>query len=160
MLFPEIKFLTNDSWPLVRGLAAGNGYPILLMGRYSKGILFVWTIPENFNDLYEMPPPVVSEIKDYILGDFPVRLDGPGKVSLFAYDNDTFVVESFLEKEAEITVSTTGGFTMLKDLVTGELINGQSAPARRLQQGLPGAQRRSFKLNIKPHSYRVFTEAK
>lgn len=160
VLFPEIRFLTNDAWPLIRGLAAGNGFPILLMNRYSKGILFVWTIPENFNDLYEMPPQVVSAIKDYVLGDFPVRLDGPSKVSLFAYDNDTFIVESFLDKEAEITVSTTGGFTMLKNLVTGEVINGQPAPARRLQQGLPSAERLSFKLNIKPHSYRVFMEAK
>jgi hypothetical protein len=160
VLFPEIRFLTNDAWPLIRGLAAGNGFPILLMDRYSKGILFVWTIPENFNDLYEMPPQVVSAIKDYVLGDFPVRLDGPSKVSLFAYDNDTFIVESFLDKEAEITVSTTGGFTRLKNLVTGELISGQPAPERRLQQGLLGAQRLSFKFNLKPHSYHVFVELK
>ncbi|HAF15163.1 MAG TPA: hypothetical protein DCK93_08905 [Blastocatellia bacterium] len=160
VVFPEIRFLTNDAWPLIRGLASGNGFPILLMNRYSKGILFVWTIPENFNDLYEMPPPVVSAIKDYVLGDFPVRLDGPSKVSLFAYDNGTFIVESFLDKEAEITVSTTGGFTMLKNLVTGEVINGQPAPARSLQQGLLGTQRLSFRLNVKPHSYRVFMEAK
>jgi hypothetical protein len=160
VLFPEIRFLTNDAWPLIGGLAAGNGFPILLMNRYSKGILFVWTIPENLNDLYEMPPQVLSAIKDYVLGDLPVRLDGPSKVSLFVYDNDTFIVESFLDKEVEITVSTMGGFTMLKNLITGEVINGQPAPATRLQQGLRGAQRLSFKLKIKPHSYRVFMKAK
>lgn len=160
VLFPEIRFLTNDAWPLIRGLANGNGFPILLMDRYSSGILYVWTIPENFSDLYEVPPQVVGAIKDYVLGDFPVRLDGPSKVSLFAYDNDTFIVESFLDKEAEIMVSTTGGFTMLKNLVTGEVVNGQAAPARRLQQGLPGADRVSFKLNLKPHSYLAFRKAK
>jgi hypothetical protein len=34
---PEIALLTNDAWPLVRGIANGTGYPILLMDRYSEG---------------------------------------------------------------------------------------------------------------------------
>src|ERR1017187_4898741 len=50
VLFPEIDFLTNDSWALVRALAGGRGYPLLFMDRYSKGILYIWTIPDNFND--------------------------------------------------------------------------------------------------------------
>jgi hypothetical protein len=158
--FPEIRFITNDAWPLISGLATGNGFPILLMDRYSKGILFVWTIPENFNDLYELPPQVVSTIKDYLLGDFPIRLDGASKVSLFAYDNSTFIVESFLDKPAEVTVSTTGGFKKLNNLLTAETINGQLLPARRLQQGLPGAERVTFKLIVKPHSYLAFEAAR
>ena len=158
ILFPEIRFLTNDSWPLISGLANGNGFPILLMDRYSKGILFVWTMPENFNDLYELPPQLISSIKDYVVNDFPVRLDGPAKVSLFAYDNHTFIVESFLDQPAAVTISTTGGFTKLNNLLTGEIVSGQPLPARRLSQGLPGAERVSFKLNLKPHSYVVFAE--
>ncbi|MGO8765585.1 MAG: hypothetical protein ACLQSR_10705, partial [Limisphaerales bacterium] len=31
VLFPEIDFLTNDSWSLVRAEANGNGFPLLLM---------------------------------------------------------------------------------------------------------------------------------
>ena len=37
-------------------MANGSGYPLLLMDRYSKGMLYVWTIPDNFNDLYRLPP--------------------------------------------------------------------------------------------------------
>ncbi len=55
ILFPDIRFLTNDAWQLVRALANGRGYPLLLMDHYSKGILYVWTIPDNFNDLYRLP---------------------------------------------------------------------------------------------------------
>ncbi len=95
MLFPQIRFLTNDAWPLISGVANGNGFPILLMDRYSKGILFVWTIPENFSDLYAMPPQAVSAIKDCVVSDFPVQLDGPAKVSLFVYDNHTFISNRF-----------------------------------------------------------------
>ena len=40
VLVPEISFLTNDAWPVVRGTANGRGAPLLLMDRYSKGILY------------------------------------------------------------------------------------------------------------------------
>ena len=71
ILFPEIDFLTNDAWALVRAMANGSGYPLLLMDRYSKGILYIWTIPENFNDLYRLPAPVTSAIKNYVMRGFP-----------------------------------------------------------------------------------------
>jgi hypothetical protein len=48
VLFPEILFITNDAWLLVHGTARGRGVPLLLMDRYSKGILYVLTIPGQF----------------------------------------------------------------------------------------------------------------
>jgi len=67
VLFPEIDFLTNDSWSLVRAEANGNGFPLLLLNRYSKGVLYVWTMPDNFNDLYSLPPEVTGETLEGIL---------------------------------------------------------------------------------------------
>ena len=64
-------------------LANGRGYPLLLMDHYSRGVLYVWTIPENFNDLYRLPPSVTTAIKNYVMTGFPVRLDGPSHVALF-----------------------------------------------------------------------------
>ena len=90
------------------------------MDRYAKGVLYVWTMPDNFNDLYALPPAVTSAIKNYVMRGFPVRLDGPGKVALFAYDNDTFIVESYLPTETDVKVSVTGNFAQLRNLVTGE----------------------------------------
>jgi hypothetical protein len=40
----------------VRALAGGGTYPILLMDRYAQGVIYVWAIPENFSDLYLLPP--------------------------------------------------------------------------------------------------------
>lgn len=158
VLFPEIRFLTNDAWPLVRGIANGNGIPILLMDHYSKGTLFVLTIPENFNDLYSMPAEALSAIKNYILGDFPVRLEAPIQVSLFAYDNQTFVVESFLDKEANVTVSTTGGFSKIRNLASGEVATGNPVAAAQRSRRPQGPSRMSFSLTIEPHSYAAFKE--
>ena len=56
VLFPEIDFLTNDSWALVRAESNANGFPLLLMNRYGRGVLYVWTVPDNFTDLYALPP--------------------------------------------------------------------------------------------------------
>jgi hypothetical protein len=160
ILFPEIRSLTNDAWALVRGLANGNGYPILLMDRYSKGTLFVLTIPENFNDMYELPPPIWTAIKDLVLADSPIRLDGPNRVSLFAYDNNVFIVESFVDKESKVWVSVAGGFSSLKNLVTGEVIHGGPVPLRPWQRTSSGSPRIRFELTVKPHSYVVFAEEK
>jgi hypothetical protein len=160
VLIPEIRFLTNDAWPLVRGLASGNGFPLLLMDRYSKGILFVLTIPDNFSDLYNLPPQVLTSIKSYIVGDFPVRLDAPGKVSLFAYDNQTFVVESFADSKTDMTVAITDGVSRIKNLVTGEPITGETPPPHKWPRLNLGPQRTNFHLTLEPHTYAAFAELK
>jgi len=158
VLIPEIRFLTNDAWPLVRGLASGNGFPLLLMDRYSKGILFVLTIPDNFSDLYNLPPQVLTSIKSYIVGDFPVRLDAPSKVSLFAYDNQTFVVESFADNKIDMTVAITDGVSKIKNLVTGEVITGETPPPPNRPRISFGPQRTNFHITLEPHTYAAFAE--
>jgi hypothetical protein len=160
ILFPEIFFLTNDAWPVVRLLANGNGYPLLLMDRYSKGVLYIWTMPENFNDLYSLPPSVTGAIKNYVMRGFPVRLDGPAQVALFAYDNHTFVVESYLPAETDVKVSLTGNFTRLKNLVTGEVLTSQAPTPPRGRWRDAEESRESFNLHLAPHSYAVFAAEK
>jgi hypothetical protein len=161
VLFPEIIFLTNDAWPVVRAIAGDNGFPILLMDRYAKGVLYVWTIPENFSDLYALPPAVTSAIKDQVMREFPIRLDGASKVALFAYDNNSFIVESYLPAATDVKVSVTGDFAQLRNLVTGETIPGQAASEvhRRWQQNA-AANRTSFNIHLLPHSYVVFATEK
>ena len=161
MLFPEIDFLTNDAWALVRAMANGRGYPLLLMDRYGKGILYVWTMPDNFNDLYRLPAAVTSAIKNYVMRGFPVRLDGPSQVALFAYDNHTFIVESYLPAETDVKVSATGEFTQLKNLVTGEMISGQTPVRDQERRWREDRENRaSFTVHLPPHSYGVFAAEK
>ena len=158
ILFPEVYFLTNDAWALVRAMAGGRGCPILFLDRYGKGTLYVWVIPDNFNDLYRLPPEVVSGIKNYVMRGFPVRLDGPGNVALFAYDNNTFIVESFLPVETSVRVGVTGNKGKLRNLLTGEVMAGQAQKLGGFGRGRPGGgeRRMSFTLRLLPHSYSVF----
>lgn len=158
ILFPQVRFLTNDSWALVSAMADDVGFPLLLMNRYDKGILYVWTLPDNFHHLYRLPVPVASAIRKVVLGDLFVRMDGPGEVALFAYDNDTFVVQSFRDAPAEVRLSLTGQPARLKNLVTGAAVEPKpDAPVdRRRRSADEGPPRREFDVTLQPHSYAVF----
>jgi hypothetical protein len=108
VLFPQVHFFTNDSWGIIRGVAAEKGFPIVLMNHYSKGTLYLWTMPENFGDLYNLPQPMITRIKQYLFGDLPVQIDAPDHVALFTYDNGAFVVENFRDDAAKVGIDRKG----------------------------------------------------
>ncbi len=161
ILIPEIQYLTNDVWELVSGMTQNDlGYPLLLQAGYAKGNLFVLTIPDNFSDFYSFPPQVLTQIRNVLLRDLFVRVESPGDVSLFVYDNNTFIVESFLHEEVEVRISLDPKHATIQDLVSGERISGQ-AGARGMGGfgfgfGASGGNRVTFPVKIRPHSFRVF----
>jgi hypothetical protein len=88
-------------------------------------------------------------------------------VSLFVYDNDTCIVESFRDEPVDVTVTVAKQVEGLRDLQTDELISSVGGRGgRRGMRGFGGfggfgrrgggAVRTSFSVTIKPHSYRVF----
>ncbi len=160
VLVPEVAFQTNDAWPVARGIANGGGAPLLLMDKYSHGILYVLAIPENPSDLYALPQLALTQIKRYIMAGFPVWMDAPAKISLFAYDNKTFSVESFLDAPAPVTLSISGTASPgspahIRNLATGELIEGKAAPRNRFTRG---PERIEFRVEVPPHSFIAFAE--
>jgi len=158
ILFPEVHFYTNEDWAVVRGLAAGRGVPLLLMDKYGAGTLYVWTMPENLNDLYRLPASVLDALRRQLDPGMPVRLEGPAKVSLFTYDNDTFVVESYLDHPAAVRIS--GAFSQLQNLMTGVTLTGNPlapgffSPPRSDAAHAP--RQYGFDLRIEPHSFEAF----
>jgi hypothetical protein len=164
ILFPEVRFLTNDAWGLVSAVENGNGYPIMLMDKYSKGVLFVWTIPDNFRNLYALPAGVTGAIKDIVMRDFFVRIDGSSQVSLFAYDNGTFVIESFLPGQTEVKVTVQGEFTKLRNLVTGAVISSYTPDApkefRHRRRRADAPPKSHFIVPVLPHSFAAFAAEK
>jgi len=155
ILIPQIQYLTNDSWEDITSLASGSGWPILHQARYANGSLFVLTIPENFGDIYNLPAEVLNRIRNVLTQDVKVRIEGPAQVTLFVYDNGTFIVESFLPENVTIKVITDKQTGNLSNLLTGEEITGKDALDGRIW----GRERdavKTFDVIIKPHSYLVF----
>jgi hypothetical protein len=152
ILVPHIDYLTNDSWEEVSGLTRTTGHPLLHSASYANGVLYVLTIPDNLDDLYKLPPEVLGRIKEVLLRDLYVRVDGPAQVALFAYDNDTFIVESFLPEVVSVRVILDSGTGALHDLSTGEVLSGEEVLDWRGEK----TGKAAFPAAIAPHSYRVF----
>ena len=116
ILIPQIQYLTNDAWELVSGMTQNDlGYPLLIQAGYGKGSLYVLTIPENFSDLYSFPASILTQIRNALLRDLFVRIESPGDVSLFVYDNDTFIVESFLPETVDVRISLDPRFGRIRN---------------------------------------------
>jgi hypothetical protein len=147
IIIPELHYNTNDSWELLSSMTHGLGYPILHYAAYAKGSLYVLTIPDNFADLYQFPAPVLDQIRSTISGDFFVRLEGPSRIALLAYDNHAVVVESFRDEAADVRIVVAGDIKVLHNEVTGEDLSGSSEKDHTV-----------FSIRLKPHSFVVLTQ--
>jgi hypothetical protein len=157
ILFPELHYFTNDAWPIIRGVSGARGFPVLLMNRYSKGILYVLSIPDNIGDLYSLPPGVMNQVKTYLQKGDPVRIDAPSGVSLFAYDNGAFIVESFRDEPARVTISLKGQGANLNDGDGKALTARPAAPQTGNFSGVSKDDPRTeFEVTIPPHSFRLY----
>ncbi len=156
VIIPQITYRTNDSWELVSAVAGDNGWPLLHDANYLGGHLYVLTIPDNFADLYELPAGVLNAIRALLTAHLPVQLEAPGKVSLFLYDNGTFIVESFRDEPVDAAITTGLDHAAIEDVLTGNTIAGEvrNRASRWDQPPVPHQRAMSFKLA--PHSYRVF----
>ncbi len=154
VIFPEIRFYTNDTWPVIQGEAAAHGVPVLLMTGYSRGELYVLNVPSNMGDFYRLPEPVLNTLRGYLLARFPVRINAPAHVALFAYNNNTFIVESYRPRPVTVRIFVRRGARELVDLRSGTAV----LPAPIVTPSpLPSEQRESsFVVRLAPHSYRAF----
>ncbi|MDR0543487.1 MAG: hypothetical protein LBH19_14925 [Dysgonamonadaceae bacterium] len=168
ILIPKVLYHTNDAWETVsagRPLSDGvMGYPIILRAQYSKGNLYVVTIPEDPGNLYDYPESTLNALRQLLTKDIDIRIEAPAKVSLFAYDNGTFIVESFLDEPVTIKISTEREIEKLTDILTGAVIEKLpvARPAFSFPAGfdfsafMPGDGRNTYRVTLPPHSYKVF----
>lgn len=161
-IIPQVKYFTNDAWEVVsagRPLNGGvSGYPILLRDTYSKGILFVLTIPDDFGNLYDYPAGALNIIRRAMSKDVGAYIEGPSKVSLFPYDNKTLVVENFNDQAVSVRVVVNSKVGSMRNLLTGEQLKPASLPT---PQGFFGHNRfygyaegaTVFDVTLPAHSY-------
>jgi hypothetical protein len=180
ILIPEIKYinvLTHDAWGDVLGVSAGGTtYPMLLSCDYSSGKLYVLNIPNDPADLYALPPTVLGVIRATLGRSEPVRIESaPAQVSLFRYDNNTFIIQNFLPTTADVSVSVDGTVSRIHDLQADSDLSPAPAPDAQLNVGFGGGAgagagggraraatnslppRTTFKLSVLPHSYAAYS---
>lgn len=156
ILIPQIAYLTNDSWEMISGINGPNGWPILHEADYSKGKFYVLTVPENFADLYNLPVEVLNIIRKALGSQMKVQIEGPSNISLYVYDNNTCIVESFLPQATEMKIITTGKYRKLTDLQTNESLAGVARSPQRTWFQPKNDGTNVFSIVLKPHSFRMF----
>ena len=161
-IIPQVKYFTNDAWEVVsagRPLNGGvSGYPILLRDTYSKGMLFVLTIPDDYGNLYDFPAGALNIIRRAMNKDVGVYIEGPSKVALFPYDNKTMVVENFNDEPVNVKVVVCAKVTNMRNLLTGEQLKPAELPKPQMMffrsrfSGYPDGAT-VFEMKIPAHSY-------
>jgi hypothetical protein len=166
ILIPRLQYYTNDAWEAIsagRPLDSGvSGYPMLLRAQYSKGNFYVLTVPDDFGNLYDLPSGVLNELRRIMGRDINIRLQAPAKVSLFTYDNGTFIVESFLDEPVTVQITAGESVEKLTNLLTGAVV--EKLPPPPVPAGFEffflmmngGEKTSSYRVTLPPHSYKVF----
>jgi len=98
VIIPQIQYLTNDAWNW-RAASQTTRLSAADPASYSKGLLYVLVIPDDFGICTGCRggARAVPRGTDRTCRQARRAVD----VSLFAYDNNTFIVNSFLDGNAE-----------------------------------------------------------
>lgn len=168
MLLPQMRHFENDSWMALNFDTADSGYPLVLRASYGKGAFYALAIPDDFGELYRLPQTVLTQIRNLLGHDLFVSLDAPDHVSLFAYDNHTFIVQNFQAQPVTTRVSVVRA-AALHDLLSDEKLSpsqggagggggrgGRSGGGGGGRGGIPGNGGTTFQVLIPAHSFRVF----
>ncbi len=100
---PVAEFRNNATWAVVKAVHGEESYGILLRDWYGKGTLWTLAVPDAFPDFYHIPAEALGRIRQAM----PVNgiwMEAPAGVSLFAYDNDSFIVYPYVMSTSEFRV--------------------------------------------------------
>ena len=121
---PVMEFRNNATWGAVcKGIAEEDAYTLFALDTYGDGQMYTLVVPESFSDLKYYP----NVIRDRMRKEFAVNgisLSGDPMISLFAYDNDTFVIYPYVDadtRDSDIYVHICDAKT-IENVTTGEII--------------------------------------
>jgi hypothetical protein len=160
MLLPQMRHFENDTWTGMEFSTAGSGYPMLVSAAYGKGTFYALALPDDFADIYRLPQSVLNQIRNLLGRDQFVSLDAPDHVSLYVYDNHTFIVQNFQGKA--VATQVTARATALRDLLSGRRIaptapgDAAAGGARGGRNIVPAPVGSSFDVSVAAHSFCVF----
>jgi hypothetical protein len=165
MSLPILRHLENDTWPSINFNTASFAYPMVVGAErsttYGGGTFYVLAVPDDFADLYRLPPAVLNQIRSLFNRNMPISLDAPDHVALFPYDNHTFIVQNFQNQPVNARVSVTQA-TRIRDLLTDQTIAASAGVGTGMGGGMMGRgagrgnAQPSFEAPIPAHSFRAF----
>ncbi len=146
IVLPVLDYRNNATWPEIVGMDGENNFPILMNDSYGRGKVFTLTVPDNFSDVYYLPREVLTEIRKVFMMGNPFHIECEGKIGLFTYDNDTFIIESFLPYRTPVNI-----FIKDKDK---KLIDMEEGFEYKL--AFSSEKENLYKVDLEPSTFRVF----
>jgi hypothetical protein len=149
--------IETTTWPYVRDVAVVKpdyDFGVLLDAKYLNGNVYVLNMPDDSNDLLNLPTEVLNMIRRAFNKELGVTLEGPGNVIMYMYGQKQYVVYNLSNKEADISLNFT------KELPsTGwhEILNSYQLSVKRdssfIKQGGPVFTNVSF--NLPPNNIAI-----
>ena len=108
---PVLEFRNNATWGAVcKAISEEDACTLFALDTYGKGKMYTLVVPEAFSDIKYYPEAVLDRMrKEFTVNG--IRLSGKGQISIFAYDNDTFVIYPYVDNntyDSDITVYIKG----------------------------------------------------
>lgn len=140
---PILEFRNNATWGAVcKAIREEEACTLLARDTYGDGQMYTLVLPDTFSDIKYFPKTVLSRMrKEFAVNG--IRLDAKGQISIFVYDNDSFVIYPYVDNDtydSDITIfiSNAQSITRLSDKqVIPPLYteNGEAAFRLRAQVG-------------------------
>jgi len=144
---PHVVYNENDLWVISTALTPYASHPILLSGTYGKGSLSVLTIPDDPAELYKLPAETLAAIRREM--NLPVTLECCGKIGLFLYDNNTFILQSFTDRTEFVRICINKPNAKLVPII-------QTQWMRQLQKVRISETESVFEVPVMPGRFSVF----
>ena len=125
----------------------------MLRDTYSKGTLYVLTIPDDFGNLYDDPAGALNVIRRTMSKDVGAYIEGPSKVALFPYDNKTLVVENFNDNSVTLRVVVNAKVNNLRNLLTNEVLKPAEVTINNHRYAPYKEGQTVFDVSLAAHSY-------
>ncbi len=94
---PVLEFRNNATWGAVcKGICEEEACTLFAVDTYGDGQMYTLVVPEAFSDIKHYSENVLNRMrKEFAVNG--IRMEGKGQISIFAYDNDTFVVYPYVD---------------------------------------------------------------
>ena len=92
---PVPEFRNNATWAVIKAVHGEESFGLFLRDRYGKGVMYTLAVPDARPDMYNLPSGVLSRMRQALAVN-GIWMEGPSRISLFVYDNDTFIVYPYV----------------------------------------------------------------
>lgn len=96
-----LEFRNNATWGAVcKGIAEEEAYTLFARDTYGDGQMYTLVVPDSFSHIKRYPNLILTRMrKEFAVNG--IYLEGDPMISLFVYDNDTFVLYPYVDNDTK-----------------------------------------------------------